>query len=245
MMKKMKNYKYLIFDADHTLYDYIADELQAFRDLYAEISLPITGELLAFSRRASEDIWTETGLYDVHSPRIQAEYHNLYRSHVQGIFQRVFEKFPCSADPKKTGERFLYYLSKQGQLYPQAKPILSALSKNQGGRYEIAIATNGLRFIQDGRLKEIKGLVKEIFISENLGAIKPLPAFFEKVLSALGARADECLMIGDSLSSDIVGAKGAGMSACWFNPDKKPLQGEVQPDYEISDLQELLTLLNE
>lgn len=239
----MKNYNYLIFDADHTLYDYIADELQAFRDLYAEISLPITDGLLAFSRRASEEVWTEAGLYDVHSPRIQAEYHRLYRSHVEGIFRRVFKKFPCAADPKKVGERFLYYLSKQGRLYPQAKELLSALSKNQGGRYEIVIATNGLHFIQDGRLKEIKGLVKEVFISENVGAIKPLPAFFERILSVLGAGAEECLMIGDSLSSDIAGAKSAGIDACWYNPARKSAQGKVLPDYQISDLWELQKIL--
>ena len=52
----MKKYKYLIFDADHTLYDYIADELQAFRDLYAELGMPVTDELLAFSRHNSETV---------------------------------------------------------------------------------------------------------------------------------------------------------------------------------------------
>ena len=239
----MKKYKYLIFDADHTLYNYIADELQAFRDLYAELDIPVTEELMALSRYTSETVWTEAGLYDVHSPKIQACYHSLYRSHVKGIFDNLFKKFPCAADTAQTGERFLYHLSRQGQLFSGAREVLSALSKKAGGRYEIMVGTNGLSFIQEGRLQGIKELVERIFVSQALGAIKPLPEFFNKILSELNASADECLMIGDSLSSDIAGAKSVGMDACWFNPTKKALQGEVQPDYEICALQELLTIL--
>ncbi len=239
----MKKYKYLIFDADHTLYDYIADELQAFRDLYAELGLPVTDELLAFSRHNSETVWTEAGLYDVHSPKIQASYHALYRSHVKGIFQNVFEKFPCKAEPEKTGERFLYHLSRQGKLFDDAYGVLSALSKKKGGRYEIAVGTNGLSFIQEGRLKGIQDLVERVFVSQALNAIKPLPAFFHGILKTLNASADECLMIGDSLSSDIAGANAVGMDSCWFNPKGMALTGGVIPKYQISSLQELLTIL--
>lgn len=239
----MKKYKYLIFDADHTLYDYIADELQAFRDLYTELGLPITDELMAFSRHNSETVWTEAGLYDVHSPKIQECYHALYRSHVKGIFQNVFAKYPCDADPEKTGERFLYHLSRQGKLFDGAYELLSALSQKAGGRYALTIGTNGLSFIQEGRLQGIKGLVEEIFVSQALNAIKPLPAFFQGILKRLNATADECLMIGDSLSSDIVGAKSVGIDACWFNPKGLALTGDVIPDYQIASLQELLTIV--
>ena len=239
----MKKYKYLIFDADHTLYDYIADELQAFRDLYAELGLHVTDELLAFSRHNSETVWTEAGLYDVHSPKIQACYHALYRSHVKGIFENVFAKFPCEADPEKTGERFLYHLSRQGKLFDGAYGVLSALSKKKGGRYEIMVGTHGLSFIQEGRLRGIQDLVERIFISQTLNAIKPLPAFFQGIFRALNATADECLMIGDSLSSDIAGANAVGMDACWFNPKGAELTGNIKPKYQIASLEELLTIL--
>ena len=239
----MQKYKYLIFDADHTLYDYIADELQAFRDLYAELGMPVTEELLAFSRHNSEMVWTEAGLYDVHSPKIQASYHALYRSHVKGIFENVFKKFPCEADTEKTGERFLYHLSRQGKLFVGAEQVLSALSKKQGGRYEIVIGTNGLSFIQEGRLRGIRGLVERIFVSQALNAIKPLPAFYHGIFGALNATADECLMIGDSLSSDIAGANAVGMDACWFNPKGVELTGCAKPKYQIARLEEILSIL--
>lgn len=240
----MKRYQYLIFDADHTLYDYIADEYAAFRALYAELGLPISDALLTFSRNKSEEVWTQAGLYDVNSERIQREYHRLYRAHVKGIFEQVFEQFPCAEDPARVGERFLYHLSKQGNPYPSTLPVLSALSKKQGGRYAITVATNGLSFIQEGRLQALRPYVEKVFVSEAVGAIKPLVAFFQTLLKELGAAADECLMIGDSFSSDIVGAKAAGIDACWYNPTgAQPPNDCVTPDYVIQDLQELTTLL--
>jgi 2-haloacid dehalogenase len=50
-------------------------------------------------------------------------------------------------------------------------------------------------------------------------------------------------MIGDSLRSDVAGAKRAGLDACWFNPLKKPFDGEVQPDFSVCRLDELLQIL--
>ena len=49
--------------------------------------------------------------------------------------------------------------------------------------------------------------------------------------------------VGDSLSSDILGGKNAGIKTCWFNPKKIPLTGDVIPDYEISELSEFLEIL--
>jgi len=239
----MKKYKYLLFDADHTLVDYNKDEIAAFRAVYEEIGVPVSDDLLLYSHRLSETVWTEAGLYDVHSERIQQQYHVLYRSHVKGVFERVFEKYPCNADVAALGELFLKRLEARGNLYDGAEEVLAALSQKTGGRYAISIATNGIIPIQTGRLQAIEKYVDKVYISESVGAIKPLPTFFERVLSDMGAKREECLMIGDSLSSDIVGAKGAGIDACWYNSKKKANESGVTPDFEITDLRELLAIL--
>lgn len=238
-----KEYEHLIFDADHTLLDYISDELAAFRALYTELGLPLSSELLSESRLQSETVWTQAGLYDVHTERIQREYHALYRSHVTGIFENVFRKYPCAADPVKAGARFLELLREGGRLFPEAEGVLRALSRKTGGKYAISIATNGLSCIQNGRLSALSGYVDGIFVSEALGSIKPLPDFFEKILRRLAVPAAKCLMIGDSLSSDIAGAKGAGIDSCWYNPRGAANPTEYEPDYEIGSLSELLHIL--
>ncbi len=237
----MKKYKYLIFDADHTLLNYVADETSAFKQLYEELGLEYTEKLAKESRHVSEDEWTKTGLYDVHDERIQREYHRLYRAHLVGVFQRIFEKFPCEADPKTVSKRLLELLAREGKPFEGAWETFEALAKT--GRYGLCIATNGLSAIQRARLEKWMPLTKALFISEEMDCIKPLPEFFKKMVETLGAKKEECLMIGDSLLSDVAGATGFGMDSCWYNPKGQKNETEFLPTYEIKELNELLEIL--
>ena len=235
----MKHYTHLIFDADHTLLDYVADELAAFRVVYNQIGLPISDELLHFSRHASESEWTNAGLYDVYKPAIQAAYHRLYRTHVTGIFEKAFEKFSVHADAEKAGKAFLAALCAPAHLYEGVETLLRKLSKNSGGRYEIIIATNGVCDIQNGRLTPIKPYISQLVVSEEVGEIKPTLAFFDALLKKTGAKKETSLMIGDSLASDVAGALRAGIDVCWYNPQGKNNETDWKPNFEISSLQDL------
>lgn len=239
----MKKYKYLIFDADHTLLHYIKDETSAFEDLYKELGLAYTKELAKASRFYSESVWTKTGLYDVHDEKIQREYHTLYRTHLYDVFVRIFEQFPCNADPKTTSRRFLELLAREGAMMDGAEDVVKKLSKKSGGEYDVCIATNGLLEIQRARLCKLFPYAKAVFVSEELGCIKPLPEFFERMLESLQAESKECLMIGDSLSSDVAGAMAVGMDSCWYNPGGQENATGFQPTYEIHTLEKLLEIL--
>ncbi len=242
----MKKYKCLIFDADHTLLDYLADERAAFETLYDELHIPKTDELLSFSRNASESTWIEAGMYDVHDRGVQKRYHQVYREHVEGIFIKIFDTFGAPTNgvtAKEAGEKFLRYLEREGTLLPFAEETLATLSKKSGGNYEICIATNGIISIQTGRLKRLSRYAHGIFISEAVGAIKPLPKFFEKIATETGVKPFDCLMIGDSLFSDVAGAKAVGMDSCWFNPQNAENDTPFHPDYQIQDLRELQKFL--
>ena len=237
-----KKYKYLIFDADHTLLNYHADERAAFQKLYEELGMPFTEERAAFSRRASEEEWTAAGMYDVHSERIQKRYHALYREHVVDIFKRVFERYPC---PKTdvtfswAAEKFLKNLESVGRLMDGAETLIPLLSQ----KYALCIATNGLSGIQRGRLADVAKYFQGVYISEEVGVIKPLPAFFAYILQDLHAKKEECLMIGDSLTSDMAGAKAAGIDCCWFSHRGQKNETGFVPDYEILSLFELNEIL--
>ncbi|MBO5411665.1 MAG: HAD-IA family hydrolase [Clostridia bacterium] len=240
-----KRYKHVIFDVDHTLINYLADEKSAFLRLYTETGVEITEELLALSRRFSEQAWIDAGLYDVHTEYIQREYHALYRSHVKEIFAGIEKcspvRFPLSAE--KMGERFLQCLENDGALMSGAEEILAYLSKNTGGRYLLSVATNGLYSIQSKRLAPIEKYFQHRFISEEMGEIKPLPSFFEHVLQVLGAKKDECLVVGDSLSSDIAGALASGIDSCWLNARGVENTTGFVPTYAIRALSELKGIL--
>ena len=51
------------------------------------------------------------------------------------------------------------------------------------------------------------------------------------------------MIVGDSLTSDILGGIQAGMATCWVNPQGKPGREDIRPDYEIAALSQLEELL--
>ncbi|MBQ8658019.1 MAG: HAD family hydrolase [Clostridia bacterium] len=239
----MKKYQAVVFDADHTLLDYKADEISALKRLFLSLGLAVSGEALEWCHSLSERAWTEAGLYEVESERIQREYHALYKSHVTRIFEEFFEKYPCTVSPRRAGELFLEELCVGGNTLPFAEQTLASLSAKTGGAYRVCVATNGLERIQLGRLEGLKRYCEEIFISERLGSIKPTAAFFEKMLGLTGVAPNKCLMVGDSLASDILGGRKAGMDTCWLNTRGQENKTGVRPTYEIKNLAELTRLL--
>ena len=239
----MKQYTHIVFDADHTLLNYLADERNAFLAVYQQLNIPITDELLALSRTSSENAWTDAGLYNVTDPVVQKQYHTLYRTHTEEIFRRIFAKFPCATtSAKQAGLLFLEKLTVQGVPYAGALELVRRLSRRCGGNYAVAIATNGLSKTQHARLSAFSPLVEKVFVSQDLQSVKPLSAYFESMLNELGATAENVLMVGDSLISDVTGAKSAGMDACWLNPlGQKDVEGIA--DYQIKNLEELLSIV--
>lgn len=237
----MKNSRYtcLIFDADHTILDYKEDEKKAFSRLFISLNIPFDEGMLDRAHTLSEEAWTEAGLYDVQDERINREYHNLYRSHVRILFSRLFSEYGVAADAEKAAESFLLQLEGKSDPAFGAAETLAALSK----KYRLFVATNGLAAIQRGRLSPFGNCFERLFISEEIGHIKPHAPFFADILEKTGAKKEECLMIGDSLSSDVRGAIDFGMGACWFNRLRQPNPTDLRPTYEISDLKELLLFL--
>ena len=241
-MQQTTTYKYIVFDADHTLLNYLLDERSAYKRLYQNLGVEISEELLKQSRKHSEEAWTDAGLYDVHSAYIQTNYHALYRTHTEEIFNRLFSDFPFlrqKGSAKQLGLAFLSELVQAGNAMDGALETVETLAK----KYRICVATNGLSQMQRARLTPFAKSIEKLYISEEIGAIKPLPAFFDFILHDLNASAKECLMVGDSLHSDILGAKLAGMDSCWFSQKNAGAEEDIRPDYQIQDLKELLTIL--
>lgn len=79
------------------------------------------------------------------------------------------------------------------------------------------------------------------------GWAKPHGQMFETALAHLDLPAENVLHIGDHLISDVVGAKHAGMTACWINDFAKNLHTEQDakalPDVEISSIDDLLQFI--
>ena len=227
-------YKFLLFDLDHTLLDFDAaedvalshllkeegvEDIQAYKDYYVPMNKTLWKDLELLKKITKQEL-------------------------VNTRFAKLFAHFGIEKDGAYLAERYQFFLSKQGQIFPGVEDLLKKLI-HQG--FELYAATNGITFIQTGRLEQsgIAPYFKEIFISEQLHTQKPDAAFYEKI----GARIpnfdkDHALMIGDSLSADIQGGNNAGIDTIWYNPHHLENKTQAQPTYEVDSYQALLEILD-
>ena len=158
-------------------------------------------------------------------------------------FAKLFAHFGIEKDGAYLAERYQFFLSKQGQTFPGVEDLLRKLI-SQG--HELYAATNGITYIQTGRLEQsgIAPFFKETFISEQLHTQKPDAEFYEKI----GARIpnfdkNQTLMIGDSLSADIQGGQNAGIDTVWYNPQHLENTTQLHPTHEVHSYKDLLNCL--
>ena len=114
------------------------------------------------------------------------------------------------------------------------------------GRVRQYGVTNGTAVAQERKLSHsgLDRLLDGVFISEKLGAEKPSPLFFDPVLEAVQpAEKREIVIIGDSLTSDILGGLHAGIRCWWYNGRGKRNDKGVLPDRELKDLHEAEALI--
>lgn len=234
-----KRYDYVIFDADLTLLEFNEDERRAFRAAFSRAGVRVTDEDIEACRKLSDGNWASLGLNDVHLPETQKEFHVRYRKHLSTLFDRLHKIYPLGEFRNAAEEEFINALHLPSHPVAGAEETVRALSQT----YRICIATNGLTAMQTGRLSSFAPYLYRVFTSEELNAIKPNPAFFQAVLKELNASPEQCIMIGDSLASDIAGANAVNVDCVWFNRHKKPCPEGVRLTAEIERLNELLNIL--
>jgi putative hydrolase of the HAD superfamily len=83
----------------------------------------------------------------------------------------------------------------------------------------VAVVSNNLLQEQQEKLRDcgLDRYVDVLVVSEEVGVAKPDPRIFEVALGRAGCRADEAVMVGDSWTNDIEGARAAGIRAVWFS----------------------------
>jgi FMN phosphatase YigB (HAD superfamily) len=77
-------------------------------------------------------------------------------------------------------------------------------------------------------------LFESYAISCDDGWLKPAPQLFQKALGDLGIRAEEAVMVGDSLRADVMGAKALGMTAVWKRPPRAVEEDARLPDGTVA-----------
>lgn len=156
-------------------------------------------------------------------------------------FERLFEEFGIEVDGVKVARTYERFLGQGHWFLPGAEEAVMELSK----KYRLFLASNGTASVQKGRMTsaDLYRWFEEVFVSQEIGYNKPSKAYFDACFARIpNFDREKCLMVGDSLSSDILGGINAGIKTCWVNPGHTD-SGEIRPDYEIEALAQLPTLL--
>ena len=159
-----------------------------------------------------------------------------------GRFQTLFAEMGITVEPVQVARAYEDNLSIGHYFLPGAEEAVEALSK----KYKLYLASNGTAKVQAGRLKSanISRFFEEVFVSQELGANKPSLEYFEKCFARIpGFEKSKAIIVGDSLTSDILGGQNAGIATCWVNPHHKAGREDIRVDYEIEALSQLEELL--
>ena len=203
-------YPYLLFDADNTLFDFDAAEKNAHRQVCGKHHLAFTEEGYALYRRCNAQLWQ-----DFDRGLCSKEFLLTER------FRRYLSLTGETGDPEAMNRDHLRALGESAVLLPGAEALCRCLAAG----HELYLVTNAVESVQRARFERsaIRPYFRDVFISEAIGCGKPSPAYFAYVLRAVpGLTAENGLVIGDSLTSDIQGANNAGLACCWFNPRGLP-----------------------
>lgn len=226
-------YPILLFDADNTLFDFVAAEREAFRAVCRETGLPFTEALYDLYHRCNGELWE-----DFNAGKCTKDFLLVER------FRRYLRRSGLTGDPVAMDKIHLRALSASAVLFPDALPVCQALAAHR----RLYIITNAVAAVQEARFASspITPCFQGFFISETVGCGKPEKAYFDYVLAHIpGAKPEDCLVIGDSLTSDIQGANNASLPCCWLNLTGQPRPEGLRIDYEIRSLAELPPLLEE
>ena len=226
-------YKFLLFDLDHTLFDFDTAEDVALTQLLKEEGVDNIQAYKDYYVPMNKALWE-----DLEQKKITK--HEL----VNTRFSRLFEHFGVEKDGSYLANRYQFYLSQQGQIFSGAMELLDTLI-DRG--YEVYAATNGITSIQTGRLTKsgLASYFNHVFISEQLGTQKPDALFYEKIGQQISEFFKEnTVMIGDSLTADIQGGNNAGIDTIWYNPHHLENKTQAQPTYEVHSYQDLLNCLD-
>ena len=226
--------KVLLWDVDNTLLSFEAAERVAIRKGFDRRGLgECTDDMLQRYSAINRSYWERLERGEITKPQV-----------LLGRFEEFFrqEGIPVSL-AEAFNEDYQRDLGETCVFMDRSFELLSQL-KAEG--YEQYAVTNGTKVAQDKKLgiSGLGALMNGIFISEVVGAEKPSPLFFDYIFRALPhVFRKECMIIGDSLTSDMKGGEQAGITTCWYNPAHKPNQAGVSVDHEIENLWQVRDLL--
>lgn len=221
----------LLWDVDGTLLDFLAAEKYGMEKCCREIGVEMDAEMLSVYSAINRSWWEKHERGEVTQKEV-----------FTGRPQELFARYGVAYDDY---DRFNeHYQQALGEVaYPMEDAL--RLFGELGKHFRQYLVTNGSREAQEAKLRRcgLDRMADGVFISSVVGAQKPTETFFDHVREKTGYLPEETMIVGDSLTSDILGGNNAGIVCCWYNPRGAKRKEGIRVDHELHSLWELPALL--
>ena len=200
-----------LFDLDQTLLDFHASERRGLEIVLRKNGLPFSDGIYRDFEAYNKSLWLE-----LEKGLVSRE--ELYVKRFQAVFSQC-GRAVTEADALKINSDFILAMAANGVAMDGALDFVGRLRREITDA-RIYIASNGATVNAKGRMAStgLDRYTDGLFVSEDMGVTKPAPEFFERCLAEIREPRETCIMIGDSLSSDMLGAKNAFLTSVWFMP---------------------------
>ena len=223
--------EFLFLDLDDTILDFHKAERIALSKTIREFGLEPTEEVLCRYHTINKWHWEQLELGAMTREEV-----------LVGRFSMLFRERGIEASAVEIARVYEKNLGIGHYFLPGAEEAVDRLSK----KYRLFLASNGTASVQKGRMTSanLYRFFEKVFVSQEIGHNKPSKAYFDACFAQIpDFDPAKAMIVGDSLSSDILGGINAGIKTCWVNPAHAEAKKGICPDFEIEALHQLEALL--
>jgi len=192
----------IIFDLDNTLYPYAPCDHAGRNALYAYLN-----PIFPMSREEFAKLYIDCDAETKRLNPLTAAGHNriLFYHHMCEVLNIPGDVY----DIPMYNAYWDAYLNAM-QLFPGAFELLQELKVK---KVPLGICSDLTLHIQIRKIQRLGlvGIFDKITVSEEVGADKPASIMFINIAQKLGAKVEDCVMIGDNYNRDVLGARAVGM----------------------------------
>jgi 2-haloacid dehalogenase len=224
-------FRSILIDIDDTLFDFGKAERAAIAKAYRDYGIEPTEERIARYSVINQAQWEAMERGELGREEVLLRRHEIF-------FKELGVEIPI----REFEDCYRGYLGIGHYFVDGAEEMLEYLFS----KYDLYIASNGVAETQYSRMESagIGKYFKNVFISETTGSYKPEKAYFDYCFARMeNFDPQKTLIIGDSLTGDMLGGLRAGIHTCWFNPHEKPGREDIRPHFEIRSLKEIQKIL--
>lgn len=208
--------KRIIFDQDNTIMMWHDEYYDSLNKTFEYLNIEYNEEVINKLKEAVDNYEKEYNMFD------------------RTNMKKIFEKYSKLKLPNNFIDTWIHFLK---DCYQEDKELISTL-EYLSSKYELVILTNWFTESQEGRLENL-GILK--YFKEVIGTDKVLnkPNKEAYLKASNPYNVDECIMIGDSINTDIIGALNIGMAAILLDYENK-YHGNLKNIKKIEELKNIL-----